>query len=135
MTCAGNPSNIRLGLHLLDRQVGSTREVYTYRAEWYLMPLDLSNAVVTFVMVNADTQQVAQAGGLGAGSAEGVATYQPLPGDVDTPGIYKCQFRAAYADGAIWWKSPWLQARIFPNVEPPIPDPPPDVPPPIPPPP
>lgn len=127
MTCAGNPSTLDLGVHFPPRQVGSTREIYMYRTQWYLQPIDLSNAVVTFRMVDADTGIVKLDAGIGAGSTTGVATYQPAAADVDTPGIYRCQFTATY--GGATYVTPWIQARIIRNVEtpppiPPIPDPP-----------
>jgi len=126
MSCVGTPANLDLGQRFPNRHVHSTREVYTYRVEWYLRPIDLTNAVVTFKMVNADTGVVKLEAGVGTGDINGNATYQPTSVDVDTPGIYRCQFTATYG-GAVY-VSPWLQARILRNVEvpPPVPPPPPD---------
>lgn len=113
MSCYGNPSTIDLGARFADRRVGSTREPYVWRVEWYLRPLDLSNAVVTFSMTNAVTYEIKLAAGLGAGNVDGVASYQPAANDVDTPGIYLCQFTATYP-GSVYY-SPTIQALIVRN--------------------
>jgi len=113
MSCFGNPSTIDLGYRFADRMVGSTREAYVWRAEWYMRPIDFTNAVVTFSMTNALTGEIKLAGGAGAGNADGVVTYQPAAWNVDVAGIYLCQFVATYG-GAIY-RSPTLQASILRN--------------------
>jgi len=124
VSCYGNPSTIDLGARFADRQVGSTREPYVYRVEWYLRPIDLANAIVTFTMVNADTGVIKILKGIGVGQTDGTAFYQPVAADVDTAGIYRCQYTATY--GGSVYVSPWIQSRIIRNVEtpPPFPSPP-----------
>lgn len=125
MSCVGTPSNLDLGQRFPNRQVGSTREIYTYRAEWYLRPIDFTNAFIQFRMVNADTGATKLPGGVGSGDINGNLVYQPVAVDVNEAGIFRCQFTATYG-GAVY-VSPWLQARIIRNVEvpPPVPPPPP----------
>jgi len=113
VSCFGNPSTIDLGYRFADRMVGSTREAYVWRVEWYMRPIDLTNAVVTFSMTNALTLEIKRAQGNGTGNADGVASYQPVPTDVDIAGIYLCQFVATYG-GAVY-RSPTLQANILRN--------------------
>jgi hypothetical protein len=113
MSCFGNPATLDLGYRFADRRVGSTREAYVWRVEWYMRPIDLTNAVVTFSMTNAVTHEIKLSGGIGAGNADGVASYQPVATDVDTAGIYLCQFVATYG-GAVY-RSPTLQAMILAN--------------------
>ena len=115
MSCVGTVSALDLGRRFSDRQVGSTREPFVYRMEWHMQPIDLSNAVVTFNMTNCVTDEIKIAGGIGAGTVDGVASYQPVDANVDTAGLYRCQFVCTYG-GAVY-RSPSIQQRIRANPD------------------
>lgn len=115
MSCFGTVSALDLGRRFSDRQVGSTLEPFQYRMEWHMQPFDLSDAVVTFTMVNCVTNEIKIDGGVGNGTADGVASYQPVDINVDTAGLYRCQFVCTSAIAV--YRSPMIQQRIRANPD------------------
>lgn len=107
---------VQLGYRFPDRQRLSTREPFTWRAEYRLRPIDFTNAVITFRMVNSDTREIKLDAGLGAGDGEGVLAYYPVEWDVDVAGLYECQFMATY-NAAVIYRSPIIHQRIARNPE------------------
>jgi hypothetical protein len=104
---------IDLGQRFPDRQQGSNAEPFSVLLVRYGEPLDLTGATVTFRAVNARTTEV-KISGTGSGSSNGVAEYEPTAGDLDTPGIYRCQMIATFTDGTVHRSEP-IALRVLAN--------------------
>lgn len=104
-----------LGRRFPDRQVGSNKEPFTCQLLVLGAPLDLSEASVTFSMIDAVTGTAKVSAAAAEGDADGNATYAPELTDVDTPGTYLCQFIATWQDGEVH-RTEIISVRILPNA-------------------
>jgi hypothetical protein len=102
-----------LGQRFPDRQVGSNSEPFTAQLVRFGEPIDLSTASVSFSAIDdAGVAKVSSAAG--NGSADGVASYQPTLADLDTPGLYACQFVAVFSDSTVY-RSEVISLQVLPN--------------------
>jgi hypothetical protein len=106
---------IELGQRFSDRQVGSNHEPLAVVMVRFGVPLDLSSASVVFSARSCDTGQLKIHAALGSGATNGVAQYAPTLADLDTAGVYHCQFVATYGDGTVH-RTPVIELRLLPNA-------------------
>jgi hypothetical protein len=106
---------IDLGQRFPDRQVGSNHEPIAVVMVRFGVPLDLSGASVTFSARSCESGVLKVDAAAGSGAANGVAQYAPTLADLDTAGIYHCQFVATYGDGTVH-RTPIIELRLLPNA-------------------
>jgi len=105
---------IDLGQRFPDRQAGSNHEPLAVVMVRFGVPLDLTTAVITVRARAYDSGLLKIADAVGTGSSNGVAQYAPTLGDLDTPGLYACQFTATYPDATVH-RTPVIDLRLRPN--------------------
>lgn len=98
----------------LDRQVGSNAEPFAVQLVRYGVPVDLTEATITFRAVDAVTGTAKIDNAAGSGASNGVAQYAPRLEDLDTPGEYRCQMVAAWPDGRVQ-RSEVIYLRVIAN--------------------
>ena len=106
---------IDLGQRLADRQAGSNHEPIAVVMVRLGLPLNLSDAALTFSMRAAEGGALVVDNGAAVGGANGVAQYAPTIAEVSGVGIYQCQFTATYPDSTVH-RTPVLEMRVLPNV-------------------
>ena len=103
-----------LGRRFPNRQVGSNKAPFTAQLVNLGAPLDLSEATVTFSMIDVVSGAEKVSAAPAVGDDNGNATYTPALADVDTPGTYACQFIASCPSNVVH-RTEILTVTIVPN--------------------